>query len=142
MIYLTVSDQLAEVLPGTPAVSSPYAASLAGQALLDLWAERSFAEDAELIRALAQQGIPNLIVVRHNWQRCGYDDCYPSVLPANPRWGGDAGLIELSEAAQQAGYRFALHENYNGVRWDFVGAPATSSFLLPPNGWLVIESLP
>ena len=112
VIYLTVSDRLAEVLPGAPAVSSPYTASLAGQALLDLWAERSFAEDAELIRVLAQQGIPNLIVVRHNWQRCGYDDCYPSVLPANPRWGGDAGLIELSEAARQAGYRFALHENY------------------------------
>jgi len=112
VIYLTVSDQLAEVLPGAPAVTSPYAASLAGQALLDLWAERSFAEDAGLIRALAQRGIPNLIVVRHNWQRCGFDDCYPSVLPANPRWGGDAGLIELSEAARQAGYRFALHENY------------------------------
>jgi hypothetical protein len=112
VIYLTVSDQLAEVLPGALTVASPYTASLAGQALLDLWAERSFAEDAELIRALARRGIPNLIVVRHNWQRCGYDDCYPSVLPANPRWGGDAGLIELSEAARQAGYRFALHENY------------------------------
>jgi hypothetical protein len=112
VIYLTVSDQLAEVLPGALTVASPYTASLAGQALLDLWAERSFAEDAELIRALARRGIPNLIVVRHNWQRCGFDDCYPSVLPANPRWGGDAGLIELSEAAQQAGYRFALHENY------------------------------
>ncbi len=112
VIYLTVSDRLDEVLPRLPAAPSPYLPSLAGKTLLDLWAERPFAEDAHLVRELAGRGISDLIVVRHNWQRCGYDDCYPSVLPANPRWGGDAGLIELSTAARQAGYLFALHENY------------------------------
>jgi hypothetical protein len=77
-----------------------------------LWAERSFTEDAQLVRELARRDIADLIVLRHNWQRCGFDDCYPNVLPANPLWGGDAALQELSREAQQAGYLFALHENY------------------------------
>jgi hypothetical protein len=112
VVYLTISGRLEEVLPRLPASPSPYLPSLEGKTLLDLWAERPFAEDARLVQELARRGIPDLIVLRHNWQRCGYDDCYPSVLPANPRWGGDAGLIELSNAARQAGYLFALHENY------------------------------
>ena len=115
VIYLTVSDRLDEVLPRLPASPSPYLPSLAGKTLLDLWAKRPFAEDARLVQELGGQGIADLIVLRHNWQRCGYDDCYPSVLPANPRWGGDAGLIELSTAARQAGDLFALHENYVDV---------------------------
>lgn len=112
VVYLTVSDRLTEVLPNLPAEPSPDVSELAGKVLLDLWAERSFSEDAQLLQSLAERKIPNLIVVRHNWQRCGYDDCYPNVLPANPRWGGDADLLELSQTAQRAGYRFALHENY------------------------------
>ncbi|MCS7249238.1 MAG: DUF5696 domain-containing protein [Anaerolineales bacterium] len=112
VIYLTVSDRLDEVLPSLPAEPSPSAGELAGKVVLDLWAERPFAEDAQLLQALSARGIADLIVIRHNWQRCGFDDCYPNVLPANPRWGGDAALLELSQAAQQAGYRFALHENY------------------------------
>jgi hypothetical protein len=112
VIYLTVSDELEEVLPRLPSAPSPHLPSLAGKVLLDLWAERPFTEDAQLVRELARRGITDLVVIRHNWQRCGYDDCYPSVLPANPLWGGDIALKELSRAAQEAGYLFALHENY------------------------------
>jgi len=112
VVYLTVSDALDEVLLRLPAPVSPYRESLAGKVVLDLWAERPFAEDARLLQELASNDIQDLIVIRHNWQNCGFDDCYPSVLPANPRWGGDEGLLELSRAAQQAKYLFALHENY------------------------------
>lgn len=112
VVYLTVSDALDEVLPRLAAPVSPYRESLAGKVVLDLWAERPFAEDARLLQELASNDIQDLIVIRHNWQNCGFDDCYPSVLPANPRWGGDEGLLELSLAARQANYLFALHENY------------------------------
>ncbi len=112
VVYLTLSDSLDEVLPVLPAPVSPYRQSLAGKVVLDLWAERPFAEDASLLRELASKDIEDLIVIRHNWQNCGFDDCYPSVLPANPRWGGDEGLLELSRAARQAKSLFALHENY------------------------------
>jgi hypothetical protein len=112
VVYLTLSDSLNEVLPRLPDSPSPHRQTLAGKVLLDLWAERPFEEDAQLLRELASYAVPDLIVVRHNWQNCGYDDCYPSVLPANPRWGGDTALEELSRAARQSGYLFAPHENY------------------------------
>lgn len=127
VVYLTVSDSLDEVLPGLPAAISPYGQSLAGKVVLDLWAERPFAEDASLLDELASKGIEDLIAIRHNWQNCGFDDCYPSVLPANPRWGGDEGLLELSRAARQAKYLFALHENYVDI---YPNAPDYSAELI------------
>lgn len=127
VVYLTVSDSLDEVLPGLAAAISPYGQSLAGKVVLDLWAERPFAEDARLLDELASKGIEDLIVIRHNWQNCGFDDCYPSVLPANPRWGGDEGLLELSRAARQATSLFALHENYVDI---YPNAPDYSAELI------------
>lgn len=115
VIYLTVSRYLAEVLPQIAHPPSPYRSALAGKVLVDLWTEDPFADSQALIEALQQRGVSDLLVVRHAWQRCGYDDCYPSVLPAREAWGGDAGLRALSEAARRAGYRFAVHENYSDI---------------------------
>jgi len=112
VIYLTVSDSLDEVLPLLPTPSSPYREKLVGKVLLDLWAERTFQEDSQFVSLLAERGITDLIVLRHNWQKCGFDNCYPTVLPANPLWGGDDDLINLSKTAQHSGYLFGLHENY------------------------------
>ena len=110
--YITVSDSLHEVLPNIPNPPSPYRQVLAGRVILDLWGD-PFAQDAELLSQLKQAGITNdLLVIKHTWQKCGYDNCYPSVIPANDDMGGDAGLIQLSNAARDAGYLFALHENY------------------------------
>lgn len=130
VIYLTLSERLEEVLPTLAVEPSPHFGDLAGKVVLDLWAERSFTEDAQLLQALAQRNLPDLIVIRHNWQRCGFDDCYPEVLPANPHWGGEAALLELSQAAGQAGYRFALHENH-------VDLYPNSAFFTPE--WLALN---
>ncbi len=112
VIYLTVSDRLAEVLPVIPNPPSPHRQTLLGRTVIDLWSEGHFAESAALIQTLQERGVKDLIVIRHAWQRCGYDDCYPSVLPARSEWGGDAAMQTLSQVTRQAGYLFALHENY------------------------------
>ncbi|MDW8070159.1 MAG: DUF5696 domain-containing protein [Anaerolineae bacterium] len=122
VVYLTVSDRLAEVLPMIPNSPSPYREILAGRVMVDLWTEAPFAESQALVEALHRRGVSDLLVIRHTWQRCGYDDCYPSVLPAHATWGGDAGLRALAAAARRAGYLFAVHENYtdfypNSDRW-------------------------
>jgi hypothetical protein len=110
--YITVSNRLDEVLPTIPNLPSPYRQVLAGRVVLDLWGD-PFAQDAALLDQLKQAGISNnALVIKHAWQKCGYDNCYPSVIPANDDMGGDAGLIQLSKAAHDAGYLFALHENY------------------------------
>lgn len=111
-IYITVSSRLIEVLPQIPNPPSPYRAALAGKVKVDFWTEGPFTESQVLVETLHSRGVTDLVIVRHTWQRCGYDNCYPSVLPANQAWGSDAGLRALSQAVQRAGYYFALHENY------------------------------
>lgn len=121
--YIAVSDNLHEVLPSIPNPPSPYRQVLAGRVVLDFW-DNLFAQDADLLNQLKKAGITdNILVIKHDWQYCGYDNCYPSVIPANPDQGGDAGLLALSNAAHDAGYLFALHENYvdfyqNSSLWD------------------------
>lgn len=133
VIYLTVSDRLADVLPVIPNPPSPYREALAGRTLVDLWTEGPFAESQALIEALRRRGVLDLLVIRHPWQRCGYDNCYPSVLPAKEDWGGDDALRALAQSAREAGYLFAVHENYT----DFypnadLGSPA--DLALSPDG--------
>ncbi len=122
VLYLTVSDRLADVLPALPNPPSPHRATLAGRTVVDFWAEEPFAETQARVQALHERGLTDLLLIRHPWQRCGYDDCYPSVLPARAEWGGDSALQSLSQAARRAGDLFALHENYvdvypNADRW-------------------------
>jgi len=113
--YITVSDTLHEVFPNIPNPPSPYRQVLAGRVVLDMWGN-PFSQDASLLSQLKQMGITDdLLVIKHVWQKCGYDNCYPSVIPANDDMGGDAGLMQLSNAASDAGYLFALHENYVDV---------------------------
>ena len=111
-IYFTVSDVFSEVLPNIPNPVSPYREVLANRVVLDMWEEGSFDIERKLLEMLKEKGINDLLVIEHTWQNCGYDNCYPSVIPANESWGGDPALIELGKAAKEAGYLFALHENY------------------------------
>ena len=122
-IYFTVSDVLYEVFPNIPNPVSPNREVLANRVILDMWEGRNFDEDRKLLDMLSDKGIKDLLIIEHVWQNCGYDDCYPNVIPANKNWGGDPALVELSQTARDAGYLFALHENYvdiypNAPAWD------------------------
>jgi hypothetical protein len=110
-IYLTVSPSIHDVLPCVPNPVSPLRSASADRIVFDLWNE-PFASSRQYIERLRQAGLKNLWVINHVWQRAGYDNQYPDVLPANPDYGGDAGLRAMSQAAAKAGYLFALHENY------------------------------
>jgi hypothetical protein len=111
MGYITVSPDLREVLPNIPLSASPYLKELAPRVMMDLWGG-TFAENAQTIRDLADYGVTNAAIIKHVWQRGGYDNEYPTVLPANAGLGGDGELVMLSRAAAQAGHLFSLHENY------------------------------
>ncbi|UCH33389.1 MAG: hypothetical protein JSV65_12500 [Armatimonadota bacterium] len=120
--YITVSPDLREVLPNIPLPPSPYLNELAPRVMLDIWGG-AFAENAQLIRDLADYGVTNAAIIKHVWQRGGYDNEYPTVLPANAGLGGDDALREFSRAAAEAGHVFSLHENYidfypNSELWD------------------------
>jgi hypothetical protein len=109
--YITVSPDLREVLPNIPLQPSPYLKELAPRVVMDVWGG-TFAENAQTIRDLAEYGVTDAAIINHVWQRGGYDNEYPTVLPANAGLGGDEKLREFSQAAKDAGHLFSLHENY------------------------------
>ena len=112
--YVAVSPDLGEVLPNIPHPPSPYREMLGPRIMLDIWSHHNgtYQGDAEILRALKDNGIDHLAIISHDWQRYGYDVKLPDHLPANPQYGGDAGMIAFGRAANDCGYVWSLHENY------------------------------
>lgn len=112
--YVAVSPDVNEVLPSIPHPASPYLAVLGPRIMLDLWGHHkgTYQGDAENLRALKDHGVDHMAIISHVWQRYGYDVKLPDHLPADPRYGGDEGMIEFGRAANACGYVWSLHENY------------------------------
>ncbi len=112
--YVAVSPCLDETLPNLPNPPSPYRAVLGPRIMLDVWSlpGNSFAGEADNLRTLKDHGVDHLAVIIHVWQRYGYDVKLPDHIPANPRYGGDDGLCRIGRAANDCGFRWAVHENY------------------------------
>lgn len=110
-VYLTVAPRLAATLPNLPNPTSPGIKNMSQRVVIDTWRPR-FSEIESGVKLLKSYGIDDALLLVHNWQRDGYDQHYPTVLPANNAMGGDAAMKSLSKAARDAGYLFGLHENY------------------------------
>ena len=112
--YFAISPDIAEVLPNIPQPVSPYMDLLGPCVMLDIWGHHkgTYQGDGENLRELKDNGVDHLVIISHDWQRYGYDVKLPDHLPANPDFGGDAGMIEFGKAANECGYRWSLHENY------------------------------
>ncbi|NOY79460.1 MAG: hypothetical protein GXP31_00495 [Kiritimatiellaeota bacterium] len=111
VFYLTLSSRYEEVLPNTPYPPSPFLDDLSHRVILDVWSG-NFADDALWLRQMAEYGLDHFVIIKHVWQRDGYDRTYPNTLPANAGQGGDAGLRALAQTAIGLGHRFCVHENY------------------------------
>ncbi|MHB8996532.1 MAG: DUF5696 domain-containing protein [Armatimonadota bacterium] len=133
--YVAVSPHVGEVLPNIPWTPSPYLKLLGPKIMLDIWGHHkgTYQGDAENLRELKDNGVDNLAIINHNWQRYGYDQKLPDHVPANPQYGGDEGMKEFGRAANECGYVWSLHENYIDMYPD---APSfdPSAIVLRPNG--------
>ncbi len=112
---IVVSPSVHEALPNLPNPRSPYMKLLGDRIMLDVWKHHrnnSYAGDAEILRELKDNGIDHLAIIQHSWQRYGYDVKLPDHFPANPKHGGDEGMVEYGRAANECGYIWSLHENY------------------------------
>lgn len=107
----TVSYEFPEVLRNIPWEPSPYFSEIADRIVFDIWGGHLM-KDAEWVRELTTYGITRAVMLKHVWQRYGYDSHLPTTVPANEQLGGDEGAIALSKACRDAGWLFALHENY------------------------------
>ncbi len=112
--YVSVSPEVAEVLPNLPHPPSPYRDLLGPRIMLDVWNHNkgTYQGDAENLLALKDHGVDHLAIISHVWQRYGYDVKLPDHLPADPSYGGDEGMAVFGQAANQCGYTWSLHENY------------------------------
>ncbi|HIE09416.1 MAG TPA: hypothetical protein EYP65_06150, partial [Armatimonadetes bacterium] len=118
----TVSYEFPEVLRNIPWEPSPYFDLIGDRIVFDIWGGR-YAEGAEWIRELATYGIRKAVLLWHVWQRYGYDNALPTTIPANPELGTEEEMLSLSDACREAGWLFALHENYidfypNSKEWN------------------------
>lgn len=111
IFFLTASPYLEEVLPNIPNPPSPYLEELSQRLVLDIWAGK-FADDRNFLQELGKYGVNSLLIIKHDWQREGYDNAYPTTMPANKALGGDEELRKLCEEAIRLGHRFCVHENY------------------------------
>ena len=108
--YLTVSSRYEETLLNVPHRPSPFLGDMAERVVFDIWSG-TFAEVRARMERLALHGVRSGLVIKHGWQRGGFDRYYPNILPSNPALGGDAGLRALSLSLRDMGHRFAVHEN-------------------------------
>ena len=111
VFYLTVSSRYEETLANITHQPSPFLDDLSGRVVLDAW-RAQFADDEEWLGRVAAYGVNHFLIIKHVWQRDGYDRTYPNVMPANDALGGDEDLRSLSKAAQRIGHRFCVHENF------------------------------
>ncbi|MCP4643103.1 MAG: hypothetical protein GY851_21835, partial [bacterium] len=112
--FVALSPTVQEVLPNIPYPASPYLKQLAPRIMLDIWGHHkgTYAGDAENLLRLKDNGVDNVAIISHVWQRYGYDVKLPDHLPANPQFGGDEGMVEFGRVANECGYVWSLHENY------------------------------
>jgi len=109
--YLTVSSRYEETLANIPNPPSPFLSELATRVVLDVWGG-AFADNERWLLDMARYGLNRFLIIKHVWQRDGYDHSYPNVMPANAAQGGDEGLRRLSATARRLGHRFCVHENF------------------------------
>ena len=110
-LYVTVAPHLAGVLPNLPNPPSPFRKELSDRVIADIWGG-TFAENAAWLPELNSYGMERLAIFNHSWQRGGYDNEYPTVLPANKGLGGDEQLKKYADTAKSLGYLWGVHENY------------------------------
>jgi hypothetical protein len=110
-VCITVAPHYAGVLPNLPNPPSPYLKDLSDRVIADIWGG-TFTDNEAWLHDLASYGVENIAIFNHDWQRGGYDNEYPTVLPARKEYGGDEAMKKYADTAKALGYRFGLHENY------------------------------
>ena len=111
-LVVTTSDHVISVLPNAAWPRSRYYDRVGGRLVLDVTETLPFAEIESGLDRLVATGLSNCILIVHVWQRMGYDNGLPVVLPANAFLGGSAALTAIGRKAKAVGCEFALHQNY------------------------------
>lgn len=72
----------------------------------------TFEKRAEQMQKMKALGLEKLYVHTDGWGEQGYDNNHPYILPPCPQADGWEGLKLFADTCRQAGYIFALHDQY------------------------------
>ncbi len=138
-VYYTFAPRIGEVVCNLPHPPSPFLADLSGRIMFDVWGGR-YRDDADWFAELASYGVRDAAIIKHVWQRSGYDNALPNHYPADERLGGDGDMVHYVKTTRDLGHRTSLHENYvdfypnselydaNDVSLDLAGKPVKAWF--------------
>lgn len=111
-LIVTESDQVASVLPNSSWSRSRYYDRVGGRLVVDVTETLPFSDIETGLDRLIGAGLSDCIFIVHVWQKMGYDNGLPVVLPANAFLGGSERLREIGRKAKAVNCEFALHQNY------------------------------
>lgn len=97
--------------------ASPGHTALGARMCLDQWGG-DYAQAARDVARAAKYGMGDAVLVRHVWQRWGYDYRLPDIWP--PR-GDAAAFAAMRKACRDAGILFCPHDNYTDIYPDCDG---------------------
>ncbi len=108
-----------EKLVGTPVVHTGICINIQPESVYynanDLTANTSlttFAETADLLQKLRQNGVERAYVHLDGWGQRGYDNLHPDVLPPCQAAGGWDGFRQLVDTCHELGYLIITHDQY------------------------------
>jgi hypothetical protein len=160
-LILTMSDSVISVMPVSPWARSRFYDRVGGRMMVDVYETLPFADIATQFEGLIAAGLRDCVLIVHVWQRLGYDNGLPMVLPANDYLGGGDVIRRIAKRAADVGCLFALHQNYidyypnaegfdpslialdgNGKRLDawFNSAVGIGSFTVKPRAFALLAS--
>lgn len=122
VIYVTVSDDIQDLLIQINSTPSDYRADLNDRVTFDWWRDTSsftflsgsnnFQKLNTLKNNLYNYGMKNLILDIHDWQKYGFDCGLPTHYPAKSSLGSSSDVVNLVSDSKSKGYLINLHENY------------------------------
>lgn len=81
----------------------------------------SFAETAENLKQLKENGAEKAYLHLDGWGNHGYDNLHPNPFPIHEASGGADGMRELEKTCHDLGYKFGLHDQYRDYYYDSPG---------------------
>lgn len=111
-LIFSASSKVAGVMPNSSWPQSRYYEHMAGRMIVDVTVTDHFGDIERELASLRDAGLSNCVVVVHAWQKWGYDNGLPDVLPPNEFLGGKGALAQIGALARTMQCDFALHQNY------------------------------
>ena len=112
-LYVTVSDRFLDCVYLNNAEKSPYRDMLGKYVVYDTWETSStYSQRRMYNRILCDNGLRDVMLIDHRWQRDGLDISNPAFYPASPMHGSEEEFKEYVSAANEMGWLCALHEDY------------------------------